>query len=659
MATVSQDVYEGIDLEITRSLHNHRKWELRVLDSPYDRPRVSFDPPFTVPEFRKILREFEALVLAEDASSIERRKSLAQRLGSTLTKAVMKGKVGDTLRRCLSEAKSESAAAGLRIRFSFGDMGEYEPHVVGLPWELMLDKEDGGFLSYGQQTQVVRSIDLYRRTQPLEIPQPLQILALTASPQVGLPKLDELIESHKERLKEHLKGFAGVRIRWIDQATVEKLQRVLETDPLKYHVLHFLGHGFLEEETGEGYLYFEDENRGFDEVSGQRLREILERPGRNPLRLAVLVSCQGAKAPRRRGKQYWAGVSSSMVASTFQAAVAMQFSVSRDAAVDFCDGFYRSLAQNEPIDLAMAKGRLKMAKTSDTLEWATPVLTLRARDSKVFEVKESPEASVAWGIQSVVQFGAEELQEESHAILDLTDAFDSTNLAEPLEGSEAWNGKVRQRLQTFLDENLTRDYPNRLYLSAQGSIACAVGFLYPSKSGVKFWVSQRGENGTEIWKKDDPVPDDAPRLVCQAPKTQDPKSRDLAVVVSLSSSATPAVKQYLDPKKAADKGRPLPPRVGHVLFAELEGGAGQDKVKGGGHVYQLAAELAEAVKKSLAENPAARIHLFGVAPNAFWVFFGRHAQLFGCPIQLYEFVRSAQTYVPSLTLSQSFDSKRK
>jgi hypothetical protein len=64
----------------------------------------------------------------------------------------------------------------------------------------------------------------------------------------------------------------------------------------------------------------------------------------------------------------------------------MQFPVRDDAAIAFSAEVYRQLAEGEPIETAVAEGRLAIRRClPETMEWGTPVLFLRSNDGHLFE----------------------------------------------------------------------------------------------------------------------------------------------------------------------------------------------------------------------------------------------------------------------------------
>ena len=103
-----------------------------------------------------------------------------------------------------------------------------------------------------------------------------------------------------------------------------------------------------------------------------------------PLRLAVLNACEGA---RGSGRDVFSGTAATLVRMGLPAVVAMQYAVTDRAAIQFARAFYRALAAAQPADAAVAAARQAVSLAApESLEWATPVLYLRAPDAVLFDV---------------------------------------------------------------------------------------------------------------------------------------------------------------------------------------------------------------------------------------------------------------------------------
>jgi tetratricopeptide (TPR) repeat protein len=78
------------------------------------------------------------------------------------------------------------------------------------------------------------------------------------------------------------------------------------------------------------------------------------------------------------------------------AVVAMQFPITDEAAITFARGFYTALSVGRPVDAAVSYARLAIFADDNDVEWATPVLYMRAPDGRIFDVESlTPEAREA------------------------------------------------------------------------------------------------------------------------------------------------------------------------------------------------------------------------------------------------------------------------
>lgn len=174
-----------------------------------------------------------------------------------------------------------------------------------------------------------------------------------------------------------------MEVRFLEAATTAALRRALLTET--FHVLHYMGHGGFEEQTGRGVLLFEDAQGDPDPVTGQALATILQ--GVSALRLVFLNACDTARTSRKAGLDPFAGVATALVMGGLPAVVAMQFRISDQAAIAFSQEFYPRLAAGDPVDAAVAEGRMAIyLADTESLEWATPVLFMRTPDGRLFDV---------------------------------------------------------------------------------------------------------------------------------------------------------------------------------------------------------------------------------------------------------------------------------
>jgi hypothetical protein len=222
----------------------------------------------------------------------------------------------------------------------------------------------------------VRYLDFAEPVEMLEVPAPLRVLLVVSSPS-DHTKLDVERECQKmESAVAGLKAEGRLGVDRIDVATLGELQRALSKQT--YHILHFIGHGGADG-AKEGHLVFEDnDERGYT-VDGSTLGTLLH--NHPSMRIALLNACEGA---RTLGADAFAGVAQRLVQQGIPCVVAMQFEISDGAAIQFSSAFYSAVASGQPVDLAVAQGRLAIYSEVSDLEWATPVLYLRSPDARIF-----------------------------------------------------------------------------------------------------------------------------------------------------------------------------------------------------------------------------------------------------------------------------------
>jgi len=105
--------YEGLEIEISRCCCG--QLEVRVLESPVDRPRERFElPPKKLAELGREIEQYDDLI-AETSSAIQRRKrELALKIGVELFRLITPGRVGRSLREALMllDREREERSAG-------------------------------------------------------------------------------------------------------------------------------------------------------------------------------------------------------------------------------------------------------------------------------------------------------------------------------------------------------------------------------------------------------------------------------------------------------------------------------------------------------------------------------------------------------------------
>ena len=296
--------------------------------------------------------------------------------GGSLFSSLFRGDVRDLY------MKHATAIAGgevtLRIRLRFAGA----PELADIPWEFLYDGTD--FVGLTGAASVIRHVDVNRPARSLGIDVPLRI-AVTASAPTDQAAIDTSEEVAGLRMA--LAPLISAGLVQVDVApdgsisTLAAMLRAAEASARPFHVWHFVGHGRYLPREGATYLAFESANGTSQMQSGFELGTLLA--NHPSLRLAVLNACEGARAAP---EDSLTSVGAALVARGLPAAVAMQFSITNYAAIRFAEDFYRALADNGCVDMAVGEARRGIFFIPNESEWATPVVMSRAEDGILFDL---------------------------------------------------------------------------------------------------------------------------------------------------------------------------------------------------------------------------------------------------------------------------------
>ncbi|MFN8488263.1 MAG: CHAT domain-containing protein [Caldilineaceae bacterium] len=374
--------YANFDLVIERSATGYCA---RVFDSPAGQAAVDFISPFS-PE------EQAAIIAANWSTTAERAfkfggddrfvpPSLATKtVGERLYATVFQGDV----RSCLLISLAQQPK--LRIRLRMNDV----PDLAALPWEYLHGPAPYDFFALSTQTPVVRYLEMLQGATPLQVQTPLHVLVLLSDPTDVAPRLD--VEREWTRLKTTLEVLEqrGLIVLERSKANLDSLQQRLQQQTKPVHILHFIGHGAFDEPSQTGGLLFEDANGSGQFVSADKFSTLLY--DHLSLRLAFLNSCEGA---RSGPANLFAGLAQTLAQKRLPAVLAMQYTMSDNAAIELAASFYQALAHSYPVDAALAEARKTLYTQTNRTEWGTPVLFMRAPDGMLFQVKSEQEEAVA------------------------------------------------------------------------------------------------------------------------------------------------------------------------------------------------------------------------------------------------------------------------
>lgn len=260
---------------------------------------------------------------------------------------------------------ARASRAGLPLDLVVTSMVDW---IAAKPWELAYQDERCAFLAL-DQVNFVRN-PFTRLPAPPSAPTrgPLRILVIAARPadlgpvsataEVGLIQtaLSDLVQQ----------GLARVTI--CARGTFAELHERVETE--SFDVVHFVGHGAVDDACREGRLFFETDARDADPQPADKVRQVLCGRG---IRLVFLNACETAGAGIANFNE---GVAPALVVGGMPAVVANQYPVLDRAATVFARHFYRALAHGLAVADAVREARIAVnyGVPGRTLEWAVPVL---------------------------------------------------------------------------------------------------------------------------------------------------------------------------------------------------------------------------------------------------------------------------------------------
>lgn len=310
-------------------------------------------------------------------------------VGSAMFDTLLVGQIRDSFLTSLGRTQGEPRK-GLSLRLVFDPEKPGSLALAALPWELLFDAAGRHFLARSRLTPIVRFLDgsrsnVLRPLAPVDpATPPLHAVVVTSSP----PELAPVsLARERQSLEEAWGEQAGVRLHLVPReegkpATLEDMRETLQTSEAQ--VLHFVGHGGFDPETGEGALMFQQRSGEAARVSSSLLADMLrDLPS---LRLVVLNACDTARLQRRDGLDPYSSVASALTLAGVPGVVAMQFPITDSAALAFSRAFYKSLASGQPVEAATTEGRLGILQNDETtLEWITPALYLRTSQGRLLE----------------------------------------------------------------------------------------------------------------------------------------------------------------------------------------------------------------------------------------------------------------------------------
>jgi tetratricopeptide (TPR) repeat protein len=366
--------YLDVDLEIGPG--SGREYPVAVLRSPAGEARALMRFPFDELALENYLLKLQNVLVR---SGGVRRKALSpqeqavQEFGQKLFEALLSNDV----RSCYDVSRREAARLGMGVRLRLRIQA---PELAALPWEYLYDPRQADYLCLSRHTLLVRYLEVPQPIQPLLIEPPLRILAMIASPS----ELDPLdVEREQERMRRALQDLeaAGlVKLEWLPGQTWRDMQRAMRGGP--WHVFHFIGHGGFDPNADEGVIALTNEEGKAHLLRATELGRMLA--NHEALRLVILNACEGGKGSQR---DIFSSSAATLARRGIPAVLAMQEEITDRAAIECTRAFYEALSDGLPVDAAVSEARTAISVgLTNTLEWGTPVLYMRAPDGMLFNL---------------------------------------------------------------------------------------------------------------------------------------------------------------------------------------------------------------------------------------------------------------------------------
>ncbi len=314
---------------------------------------------------------------------LDSNEQTVQTFGRMLFDFLLPGETRTLYYECLREAHHHNR--GIRIKLSL-----QSPALAALPWEFLYDLRRRDFICLDPYTSLVRYTELPQTIPALAVVPPLQILGIIADPVDMQTRLD--VQAEKRQISHAVRALEEqglVQLTWLEGHTWRDLQRMMRIEEVPWHIFHFIGHGGFDEERQEGFIVLADEESHAHRLYASQLARLLARQ-RASLRLVLLNACEGA---RTGAQNLFSSIAATLINSGVPAVLAMQYEIADAAAVEFATAFYESLADNLPVDAAVAEARNAINfRNAHSWEWGIPVLYLRTPDGRLFALADSNHA---------------------------------------------------------------------------------------------------------------------------------------------------------------------------------------------------------------------------------------------------------------------------
>jgi hypothetical protein len=347
MASIDLD----FDLEI--GLGSGNQYPVAVLRSPAGPVRETMRFPFSDRSLANHLSSLQSDLLS--------RRSTGQDFGRRLFDALF----SEDVYARYEESQRQAANMGRALRLTL----RIQPlELASLPWELLYDSHAGEYICSSGAANVIRYVDLPQAAPLPSVTPPLRILGMVAAPH-GLPQ--PKIAREKQRMEDALGSLQSlelVEVAWMEGQSWRDLQQAIWSD--RWHAFHFVGHGGIDESTGEGFIVLAGDDGQSQNLGTRHLSWLLA--SHESLRLVWLRS---RDASQGSGRDRFASIAAALVQRGIPAVLTTPYAIAEQATVTLAQNLYEALVAGLPLDLAMARARAAIqSEGPGTMEWAVTAL---------------------------------------------------------------------------------------------------------------------------------------------------------------------------------------------------------------------------------------------------------------------------------------------
>ncbi len=359
--------YENFDIHI-RPGKKENEFALNAASSAGETDKISYQSLPTDDAYEdQVYYLRELMAKADDA----------EKLGQTLRNFLFPDAIRDLFLQTKTRA-DVAEKAGVRIRIN---IFRESRDLYQIPWEYVRD--DKTFMALNEETPIVRYMPVNRTPKAIAVPEQVRILLVWANPS-DQDLLD--VQGEVAVIQEALAPLVAagrVTLEVLGNAQASQLRKEVRKN--KPHILHFVGHGVLQE-NGEGSLALEARDGTTAVIDAEKMLVLLQG---DDTKLVVLSACQtaatSAEKPDQASARALMGVAPKLVWGGTPAVVAMQFNLPDDAGAPFMETFYEFLADGKPLDTAVTEARIGLYfDFGDQIFWAIPVLFMRAPDGNIW-----------------------------------------------------------------------------------------------------------------------------------------------------------------------------------------------------------------------------------------------------------------------------------